>query len=177
MSWKPSLICQVIEKLIDAIARVGGQAPDDMSTNDPSFIQDFGCIKNAVPGNDDVIGAITVGSETLYRGNLTGPQLHKYIGVVQNQFPDLTVGTADSWNKFADGTADDLFTVNTPQTPLVTYVLVNAFAYWQGTEAVQGYKTYFNDMSGASSHIQKVAGPNADKINILNGETGWPTGK
>lgn len=148
-----------------------------MSTNDPSFQKDFASIKNAVPGNEDAIEALTVGSETLYRGDLTGPQLHKYIACVQNQFPDLTVGTADSWNKFADGTADDLFTVDTAETPLVTYVLANAFAYWQGTEAAQGYKTYFNDMSGALSHIQKVAGDNADKIWILNGETGWPTGE
>lgn len=148
-----------------------------MSTNDPSFQKDFASIKSAIPGNEDVVEAISVGSETLYRGDLTGPQLHKYIAAVQKQFPTITVGTADSWNKFADGTADDLFTTDTPETPLVTYVLANAFAYWQGTEASQAYKTYFDDMSGALTHIQKVAGANADKIKILNGETGWPTGE
>jgi glucan 1,3-beta-glucosidase len=30
----------------------------------------------------------------------------------------ILVGTADSWNKFADGTGDALFT----QEPIVTYV-------------------------------------------------------
>lgn len=31
---------------------------------------------------------------------------------------NILVGTADSWNKFADGTGDALFT----QEPMVTYV-------------------------------------------------------
>ena len=121
--------------------------------------------------------AITVGSETLYRGDQTGASLHKYIGVVANHFKNIPVGTADSWNKFADGTADDLFTNITPDTPLVTYVLANAFAYWQGTQVDSAYKTYFSDMSHAMQHIQDVAGDNADKIRVINGETGWPTGE
>ncbi|CEO58784.1 Putative 1,3-beta-glucanosyltransferase Bgt1 [Penicillium brasilianum] len=154
---------------------VGAQDKTDMSTNDASFQKDFAALKKAVPGNEDVIEAITVGSETLYRGDLTGPQLHNYISAVAKQFPKVTVGTADSWNKFADGTADDLFTTNTDANPMVTYVLANAFAYWQGTAADKAYQTYFDDMSGAMSHIQKVAGSNADKIRVINGETGWPT--
>jgi glucan 1,3-beta-glucosidase len=61
-----------------------------------------------VPGNEDVVYAITVGSETLYRGNFTGEELLGKIQSVQNLFPKVTVGTADSWNKYADGTADAL---------------------------------------------------------------------
>ncbi|KAJ5938099.1 Glucan 1-3-beta-glucosidase [Penicillium verhagenii] len=154
---------------------VGAQDSGDLSTNDASFTKDFAALKQAVPGYEDVVEAITVGSETLYRGDQTGPSLHNYIGLVANQFTSITVGTADSWNKFADGTADDLFTRDTASAPLVTYVLANAFAYWQGTAVDQAYKTYFDDMSGAMTHIQKVAGSNADKIHIINGETGWPT--
>ncbi|KAJ5682203.1 Glucan 1-3-beta-glucosidase [Penicillium macrosclerotiorum] len=154
---------------------VGAQDKSDMSTNDASFVKDFAALKKAVPGYESQVDAITVGSETLYRGDLTGPQLHNYISAVQKQFPSITVGTADSWNKFADGTADDLFTTDTDDNPMVTYVLANAFAYWQGTAADKAYKTYFDDMSGAMSHIQQVAGDNADKIRVINGETGWPT--
>jgi len=154
---------------------VGAQDSGDLSTNDASFAKDFAALKTAVPGYESSVEAITVGSETLYRGDQTGPSLHNYIGLVANQFKTIPVGTADSWNKFADGTADDLFTRDTADAPLVTYVLANAFAYWQGTAAEQAYKTYFDDMSGAMTHIQKVAGANADKIHILNGETGWPT--
>ncbi|KAJ5247163.1 Glucan 1-3-beta-glucosidase [Penicillium chermesinum] len=154
---------------------VGPQDKSDMSTNDPSFAKDFAALKKAVPGYEDVVEAITVGSETLYRGDQTGPSLHKYIGLVAKEFKGVTVGTADSWNKFADGTADDLFTTDTDDAPMVTYVLANAFAYWQGTAVDKAYQTYFNDMEGAMSHIQKIAGKNADKIRIITGETGWPT--
>jgi exo-beta-1,3-glucanase (GH17 family) len=55
-----------------------------------------------------VIDAITVGSETLYRGNFTGPELLEKIQDVQRMFPKVRVGTADSWNKYDDGTADAL---------------------------------------------------------------------
>lgn len=158
------------------LIRVGKQHKDDMGTNDASFQKDFAALKSWVHKHPKQVEAITVGSETLYRGDLTGPQLHKYIGLVAKEFPSISVGTADSWNKFADGTADDLFTTDTEDQPMVTYVLANAFAYWQGTAADKAHKTYFDDMSGAMKHIQKIAGKNADKIRVSTGETGWPTG-
>lgn len=73
-----------------------------------SYKADVEALKKAVPGNEDVVAAITVGSETLYRGNFTGPELLKKINEVQKVFPKITIGTADSWNKYADGTADAL---------------------------------------------------------------------
>jgi glucan 1,3-beta-glucosidase len=42
----------------------------------------------------------------LYRGNFTGEQLLEKINEVQKMFPKTLIGTADSWNKYADGTAD-----------------------------------------------------------------------
>lgn len=54
--------------------------------------------------------AITVGSETLYRGTFTGQQLLDRINKVKAMFPTVKIGTADSWNKFVDGTADPLIT-------------------------------------------------------------------
>ena len=67
-------------------------------------------LQATVPGNEDVIFGITVGSETLYRGNFTGEQLLSKIQQVQKLFPNVLIGTADSWNKYADGTADPLIT-------------------------------------------------------------------
>jgi len=52
--------------------------------------------------------AITVGSESLYRGNFTGEQLLAKIQDMKAAFPNIKIGTADSWNKFQDGTADPL---------------------------------------------------------------------
>lgn len=37
---------------------------------------------------------------------MTGSQLSKKIQDMQSTFPNIKIGTADSWNKFADGTAD-----------------------------------------------------------------------
>ena len=61
-----------------------------------------------MPGHENVIYAITVGSETLYRKTFTGPELLQKIQNVKQAFPKMKVGTADSWNKYADGTADAL---------------------------------------------------------------------
>lgn len=136
---------------------------------DESFNADTAALQSTVPGNEDIIEAITVGSETLYRGNFNGQQLLDRINKVKAMFPKITVGTADSWNKYADGTADPLITGG------VTYFMANAFAYWQGQDISNATNNYFDDMSQAIQHIQKLAGANAANIRILTGETGWPT--
>ncbi|KAH1327136.1 hypothetical protein KXW98_001951 [Aspergillus fumigatus] len=136
---------------------------------DKSFTDDFNALKEAVPGNEEVIDAITVGSEVLYRKSLTPQALLARIQQVQKEFPKITVGMVDSWNKFADGTADPIIQGG------VTYFLANGFAYWQGQELSNATNTYFDDMAQALGHIEQVAGSNADKIRFGNGETGWPT--
>lgn len=73
-----------------------------------SFNLDKEALQASVPGNEDTVYAITVGSETLYRGNFTGEELLGKINEVQEMFPDTLIGTADSWNKYDDGTADPL---------------------------------------------------------------------
>lgn len=75
---------------------------------DESFQEDFDVLKKTVHGGEGVVEAITVGSEALYRGSLSAQKLLKRIQQVQEEFPQVTIGTADSWNKFADGTADPL---------------------------------------------------------------------
>ena len=75
---------------------------------DESFQEDFDVLKKTVHGSEGVVDSITVGSESLYRGSLSAQKLLKRIQQVQDEFPDLLIGTADSWNKFADGTADPL---------------------------------------------------------------------
>ncbi|KAE8145339.1 glycoside hydrolase superfamily [Aspergillus avenaceus] len=136
---------------------------------DESFNNDLNVLKQTVPGNEDHIYAITVGSETLYRKGLTAEQLLAKIKQVQEAFPKVTVGTVDSWNKFYDGTADPIIKGG------VNYFLANGFAYWQDTDIDNASKTYFKDMSDAQKHIEQVAGDNAKNIRFGNGETGWPT--
>jgi glucan 1,3-beta-glucosidase len=111
--------------------------------------------------------AITVGSEALYRGSLTAEALLSKINDMKKTFPNVKVGTADSWNKFQDGTADPLIQGG------VKLLLANAFSYWQGQQTANASHSYLDDLYQAFNHIQLVAG-NTD-IEIWNGETGWPT--
>jgi glucan 1,3-beta-glucosidase len=75
---------------------------------DSSYSADKTAISTYATNFPDQVYAITVGSETLYRGNFTGEQLLSKIKEVKSMVKgtNIKVGTADSWNKYADGTAD-----------------------------------------------------------------------
>jgi len=135
---------------------------------DQSFQDDIAALQASIPGNEASVHSITCGSETLYRGNFTGPELLDKINQVKQTFPNILVGTADSWNKYADGTADALITGG------VKLLLVNAFAFWQGQAISNATATYFDDTMQALGHIQNVAG-SIDSIQVMTGETGWPS--
>ncbi|KAF2276257.1 glucan 1,3-beta-glucosidase-like protein [Westerdykella ornata] len=134
-----------------------------------SFNDDLNAIKSVASTYKDQIYAVTVGSETLYRGNFTGAELKDKINTVKSQLPKgIKVGTADSWNKFADGTAD-------PIIGTADIIMVNAFAFWQGASKENATHVYLDDMYQAITHIEKIAGGWDKKPEIWNGETGWPT--
>lgn len=78
---------------------------------DSSYAADKAAVVEYAPQYKDQVYAITVGSETLYRGNFTGETLLEKIQDTKSAVgSDFKVGTADSWNKFMDGTADALIT-------------------------------------------------------------------
>lgn len=132
-----------------------------------SFNNDLNAIKAVANKYTDQIYAVTVGSETLYRGNFTGEELKDKIVTVKNAIPKgIKVGTADSWNKYADGTADAIIGT-------ADIILINAFAFWQGASTENATHVYLDDMFQAITHIEKLAGKNMPEI--WNGETGWPT--
>lgn len=133
-----------------------------------SFNNDLDAIKKVAPQFKDQIYAVTVGSETLYRGNFTGEELKEKISTVKKAVPGVKVGTADSWNKYADGTADAIIGT-------ADIILINAFAFWQGDDIKNATHVYLDDMFQAITHIEKVAGGHDKAPEIWNGETGWPT--
>jgi exo-beta-1,3-glucanase (GH17 family) len=134
-----------------------------------SFNNDLDAIKEVADKYTEQIYAVTVGSETLYRGNFTGDELKDKISTVKGELPDgIKVGTADSWNKFADGTAD-------PIIGTADIILINAFAFWQGASTDNATHVYLDDMFQAATHIEKIAGGHDKAPEIWNGETGWPT--
>jgi len=73
-----------------------------------SFNADKAALMKYATQYQEQVYAVTVGSETLYRGNFTGPELLSKIKDIKSVLPNTKVGTADSWNKYADGTADAL---------------------------------------------------------------------
>ncbi|KAI5310232.1 glycoside hydrolase 3 protein [Ascosphaera atra] len=158
--------CDTAKNIIPAAKSKGmkvvlGVWPD----TDDSFNADVAALQASVPGNEGVVEAITVGSEALYRNDMTAQDLLAKIQQVEKLFPSVQVGFADSWNKIADGTADPLIYGG------VKYFLVNGFAFWQNVPIDGAEKTYLDDMSQAMQRIQKVT-PDAY---IATGETGWPT--
>lgn len=123
------------------------------------------------------ISSILVGSEALYRGDLTGEELGSYISEIKtllsslsdkdgNSYADIPVGTVDSWNKFVDGTANAAIGVS-------DVIYANAFSYWQGQTLANSSFSFFDDIMQALQTIQTVKG--STDIDFWVGETGWPT--
>ncbi|KAI1641450.1 glucan 1,3-beta-glucosidase [Biscogniauxia mediterranea] len=136
---------------------------------DESFEADKAAVVEYAPKYKDTVHAITVGSESMYRGNFTGEELLTKIKDVKSAVgSDFKVGTADSWNKYADGTADALIKGG------VDILLCNAFSYWQGQLVSNATGSFYDDIYQAFGHIQEQAG-GTDKVELWVGETGWPT--
>ena len=74
--------------------------------SDESFALDKAALMQYAPKYKDQVYAITVGSESMYRGTFTGTELLSRIQEIKKAVPGFKMGTADSWNKFQDGTAD-----------------------------------------------------------------------
>jgi glucan 1,3-beta-glucosidase len=136
---------------------------------DSSYNLDRNAIAQYAPLYPDQVWGVSVGSETLYRGNFTGAQLVAKMTEVKNQLGGkFRIGTADSWNKFADGTADAVIQSNPD------FLFVNAFGFWQGQAIANASHTYFDDLMQAYKKVESIAG--TGKIDLWGGETGWPTG-
>jgi glucan 1,3-beta-glucosidase len=77
---------------------------------DSAYDVDYAALKSALSdsSNAGAVYAITVGSEALYRKSLTADALLSKIQNMSSTFPNIKIGTADSWNKFQDGTADPI---------------------------------------------------------------------
>lgn len=123
------------------------------------------------------VSAFLVGSESLYRGDLTGDELASMISEVKslladiedkdgNSYSDIPVGTVDSWNILVNGEA-----YSTIQASDVLYA--NAFSYWQGQTQQNSTFSFFDDIMQALQTVQTIKG--STDIDFWVGETGWPT--
>ncbi|KAI5207346.1 putative glucan 1,3-beta-glucosidase [Aureobasidium subglaciale] len=120
---------------------------------DSSLQLDKQALQTYVPQYRDQVYGVTIGSETMYRKTFTGSQLLEKINDVKSLLPQgVKVGTADSWNKYADGTADAVIKGG------VDFLLANGFAYWQAMPISNATKTFFDDVQQALGRIQSVSG-------------------
>lgn len=138
--------------------------------DDASFVGDFDEAKRVLGDGsyDDHVYALTVGSESLYRGDVSGDFLAARIATVKEAFPQFKVGTADSWNMFQDGTADPVL------RGAADVLLVNAFSYWQGQDISNATGSFFDSIFQAYAHIEGIRGAD-DTTELWVGETGWPS--
>ncbi|OLN86095.1 Glucan 1,3-beta-glucosidase [Colletotrichum chlorophyti] len=132
-----------------------------------SFAADKDAILRHSPGYEAQVYAVTVGSESLYRGNFSREELADKIKDVKEAAPHFKIGTADSWNKYQDDTADAV-------VRHADILLVNAFSYWQCQTRDNATACFFDSIMQAFGRIQSVSG-STDEPELWVGETGWPS--
>ncbi|GJC85625.1 glucan 1,3-beta-glucosidase ARB_02797 [Colletotrichum liriopes] len=132
-----------------------------------SYAADKAAILRYTPGYEGQVYAVTVGSESLYRGNLTGTELADKLQDMKKSTPHFKIGSADSWNKYQDGTADAVIRQ-------ADILLTNAFSYWQGQTRDNATACFFDSIMQAFGRIQRVSG-STNKPELWVGETGWPS--
>ncbi|EMR10901.2 hypothetical protein PNEG_01047 [Pneumocystis murina B123] len=115
------------------------------------------------------IYAISVGSEVLYRKDYSDEILLDQIITVRKllnemNFQSIKLGTADTWNVYADGTANRIIGA-------LDIAFVNSFPYWQGYAIEHSVYSFFADISNTINVIRSMN----YNIEVWIGETGWPT--
>ncbi|KAK9459779.1 glycoside hydrolase superfamily [Lipomyces oligophaga] len=166
--------CNTLENIIPALKEknfklVLGVWP----TDDTHFSEEKTALSTYLPTIDaSYIPTILVGSEALYRGDLTADELASDINAVRDLvhaidgYDSVPIGTVDSWNVLVDGANVDAITAS-------DVVYANAFSYWQGQTMANSSYSFFDDIMQALQSIQTAKG--ATDITFWVGETGWPT--
>lgn len=125
----------------------------------------------------DNVEAVCVGSEALYRGDLTPEQLAYKINDIKwhlqhledNQgrsYNETAVGCAETWNVWINSTSNVVIQA-------CDVIFANAFSYWQGQNISTAAESFFNDITATIWALERVDPFHSKKIII--GETGWPT--
>jgi len=166
--------CSTMEMLMPAVKEKGFKVVLGVwPTDDDHFTAEKDALKKWIPkfGTDD-IHSITVGSEHLYRKDLTGDQLADKIKDVRKVLKDLgadsvKIGFADAWNRLQDGTGD-------PAIKESDIILANAFSYWEGQKIENATARFSENIMKALTRTKSVK--SSSPFDFWVGETNWPTG-
>ena len=113
-------------------------------------------IYEAKSGNVDLA---VIGSEVLYRSDLTPADLIAYIRRFRTEVPNVPVTTADVYSELLE---------NPEVTAECDVILVNYYPYWEGVDVEYA-------MAWLHARHQRVAAAAGGK-EVLVSETGWPSG-
>lgn len=171
--------CNTLEMLGPLLSEKGFQAVLSVwPTDSTKFQLEKDTLSSLLPTiSTSDVKAILVGSEALYRGDLTASELSDSISQIKelvadikdkdgNSYSGIPIGTVDSWNVLIDGANNEVL-----KTADVIYA--NAFSYWQGQAMNNASFSFFDDIMQALQSIQTAKGET--DINFFVGETGWPT--
>jgi glucan 1,3-beta-glucosidase len=103
--------CDALKTLLPALEATDTKAIVGLWCTPPDhYTKEIAAVTNNLPDYSDRVIALTVGSEHLYRKELTGTELAVLIKRMQDEIKrlklDTPVGFADSWNLVADGSAN-----------------------------------------------------------------------
>lgn len=145
---------------------------------DIHFASEIASLKINLPkiSVDNVKGFI-VGSETIFRNEMTPDQLLSRIRVIKQtlsslhdkngkSFSTVPVGIADTWNVLIDGRNHEVLRE-------ADIVLANAFSYWQAQSPGNASYSFVDDVMQILQTYQTVK--NSTNVQFWVGETGWPT--
>lgn len=171
--------CNTLQNLGPAAESEGFKVFFGIWPNDDAHYQEE---KNALQTylpkiKESTVAGFLVGSEALYRDDLTADQLADKINDARSFIADLSdsdgnsysgkqVGTVDSWNVLVAG-------YNAAAIQASDFVMANAFSYWQGQTMQNASYSFFDDIMQALQTIQSTKG--STDITFWVGETGWPT--
>lgn len=171
--------CNTLEILGPAAEAAGFQVMFGIwPTDSAHFEAEQEALKNYLPTiSKSTVKVFTVGSEALYRDDMTATELASAIDTIKSlladikdkngeSYGDVAVGTVDSWNVLVDG-------ASLPAIKAADFVFANAFSYWQGQTMQNSSYSFFDDIMQALQTIQTAKG--TTDLNFWVGETGWPT--
>lgn len=99
--------CNTPSGVLPAAKSAGFQVLLGMWPDGGAYQAEKQSIVNADVGQyGDTLFGITVGSEGIYRGTYSTSDLIGWISDMSSTFSGVTIGTADSWNGWANGTMD-----------------------------------------------------------------------
>lgn len=121
-------------------------------------------------GDKNIIG-VNVGTESLYREEVTGEQLAAQVEYTRKALKavgsNVPIGIADSWNKLVEGDA-------TPAIQASDIIFAHAFSYWQGSTMNNATWVFWDDIQQALKRVEDIKGHG--NFQFWVGETGWPVG-